>query len=80
MAANEFYDVGKGQGRKEIDSTNRTQAYTRIQTNKETAVVVDHDNHTTEVWHNGELGARYETGTRDASDVIRKLRPDSMDS
>ena len=76
MTSGEFYDVGKGKGRKEIDSSNRTQAYTRIQTLKESAVVVDHDNNTTEVWHEGKFGARYATGTRDASDVIRKLRGD----
>ena len=39
MAASEFYDVGKGRGRKEIDSTNRTQAYTRIKVYQEDAMV-----------------------------------------
>lgn len=72
--SDECYDVGKNRGRKEIDSSNRTQAYTRIQVQKENAIVVDHDNHKTEIWRNGELRARYETGTQIASNVVEDLR------
>lgn len=72
--SDEFYDVGKNRGRKEIDSSNRTQVYSRISAYQENAIVVDHDNHKTEIWRDGQLRAKYETGTRVASDVVDDIR------
>lgn len=74
MPSDEFYDVGKNRGRKEIDSTNRTQVYSRIHAYQENAIVVDHENHKTEIWRDGVLRTKYETGTRVASDVVDDLR------
>jgi len=71
MSDSEFYDVGQGRGRKEIDSTNRTQAYTRIKVNQEDAMVVDHDNDNYEVYAKGQLVGRYKSGLA-AQDALRK--------
>lgn len=69
--ASEFYDVGKGRGRAEIDSTNRTQAHTRIRANQEDAVVMDHDTNQIEVWVNGNLAEKFPEGTKIAGNVLR---------
>ena len=71
MSDSEFYDVGQGRGRKEIDSTNRTQAYTRIKVNQEDAMVVDHDNDRYEVYAQGQLVGHFKSGLA-AQDALRK--------
>jgi hypothetical protein len=69
--ASEFYDVGKGRGRPEIDSTNRLQASTRIQALQEDAMVVDHDNKRYEVYASGKLVGHYTSGL-DAQDALKR--------
>ena len=71
MASSEFYDVGPNRGRRDIDSTNRTQAYKRIKVYQENAMVVDHDSGLYEVFANGHLVGRYQSGL-DAQDALRK--------
>lgn len=71
MANSEFYDVGPNRGRKEIDSTNRVQAYTRIKVNQEDAMVVDHDTNLYEVYAKGQLVGRFQSGLA-AQDALRQ--------
>ena len=75
--ASEFYDVGKGRGRAEIDSTNRTQAHSRILANKEDAVVLDHDTNQVEVWVSGNLVDKFADGTKIPGNVLRDHKKQS---
>lgn len=76
MSDTEFYDVGPNRGRPEIDSTNRTQTYSRIRINQEDAIVMDHDSNQVEVWVNGQLGDRFALGTKMPDQVMRDLKGD----
>lgn len=76
MAETEFYDVGPNRGRPEIDSSNRTQAQSRIQANREDAIVMDHGSKQVEVWVNGQLGDRFALGTKMPDQVLRDLKGD----
>ena len=71
MASSEFYDVGPNRGRKEIDSTNRLQAYTRIKVYQEDAMVVDHDTNLYEVFAKGQLVGRFQSGLA-AQDALKR--------
>jgi len=72
MANSEFYDVGPNRGNRAIDSTNRTQVYTRISVNQEDAMVVDHDSNLIEVYGKGKLVGRYANGL-DAQQALRRV-------
>ncbi len=75
----EFYDVGPNRGRREFDSTNRTQVYGRIRANQEDAIVMDHDANKVELWKNGALRDRYTLGTKIASVEFERIRREDGD-
>jgi len=74
MADTEFYDVGPNRGRRDIDPTNRTQAYGRIREYQEDAIVMDHDDNHVEIWVEGQLRDRYPLGTKIAGNRMNEIK------
>jgi len=63
----ERYEVGKGRG-SGWDTMNR------IEGKKESAVVVDHDAKTFEVWWKGENRGAWKIGSADPASIVQALR------